>query len=197
MSQIKLLCAAVIAAVLSAPWGAGSAQPYERGAPERRDNLPGKWYVNGERDKPVEISSSRSGLQAKNENGDTSRLERRGNNVRALDWEGGLRGNIRGDRIEWANGSTWTRAPSSGRASINSNLAGTWYLNGDRNQRVEIVSSRDGLQAKNEHGQTSRLQTDRDGDVRALDWEGGLRGDVRRDRIQWQNGTTWTRAPKN
>ena len=92
MSQIKLLCAAVIAAVLSAPC-AGSAQPYERGAPERRDNLPGKWYVNGERDKPVEISSSRSGLQAKNENGDTSRLERRANNVRALDWEGGLRGN--------------------------------------------------------------------------------------------------------
>jgi hypothetical protein len=196
MSQIKLLCAGLIAAVLAAPC-VGSAQPYERGAPERRDaNLAGKWYSNGERDKPVEISSSRRGLQAKNEHGETSRLERRGNSVHALDWEGGLRGNIKGDRIEWANGSTWTRAPSSRRGSVNSNLAGTWYLNGDRNQRVEIVSSREGLQAKNERGQTSRLQTDRDGDVRALDWEGGLRGNLKRDRIEWQNGTTWTRAPQ-
>ena len=69
MRHIKLLCAGVIAAVLAAPC-VPSAQPYERGTPERRDNLPGKWYVNGERDKLVEISSSRSGLQAKNENGD-------------------------------------------------------------------------------------------------------------------------------
>ena len=112
MRHIKLLCAGVIAAVLAASCVA-SAQPYERGTPERRDNLPGKWYVNGERNKLVEISSSRSGLQAKNENGDTSRLERRGNNVRALDWEGGLRGNLRRDRIEWHNGTTWTRAPKN------------------------------------------------------------------------------------
>jgi hypothetical protein len=193
MRRVKLLCAGMIAAVLAAP-GVGIAQPYERGAPERRDSLAGKWYLNGERDKPVEISSSRRGLQATNENGDSSRLERRGNNVRALDWEGGLQGNVKGDKIEWANGSTWMRAPSSRRGSVNSNLTGTWYLNGDRNKRVEIVSSRDGLQAKNERGQTSRLQTDRDGDVQALDWEGGLRGNLKRDRIEWKNGTTWTRS---
>ena len=72
--------------------------------------------------------------------------------------------------------------------------AGTWYLNGDSGKRVEIISSRDGLQAKNERGHTTRLQTDHDGDIRALDWEGGLRGDVKRDRIEWQNGTTWTRS---
>ena len=194
MRQVNLLCAGLIAVVLAAP-SMASAQPYDRGVSERREaNLAGKWYSNGERDKPVQISSSRRGLQAKNEHGETSRLETRGNNVRALDWEGGLRGNIRGDRIEWANGSMWTRTPSSRRSS-NNNLAGTWYLNGDGNKRIEIISSRDGLQAKNERGQTSRLQTDRDGDVRALDWEGGLRGDVRRDKIEWQNGTTWTRAP--
>lgn len=192
----NLLCAGVIAAVLTGPYVA-SAQPYDRGGSERREaNLAGKWYSNGERDKPVEIRSSRNGLEARNENGDTSRLERRGNNVRALEWEGGLRGNIKGDRIEWANGSTWTRAPSSRRGSDNSDLAGTWYLNGDRNQRVEIVSSRDGLQAKNERGQTSRIQKDRDGDVRALDWEGGLVGNHKRDRIEWQNGSIWTRSPR-
>ena len=56
------------------------------------------------------------------------------------------------------------------------NLAGTWYLNGDSGKRVEITSSRDGLHAKNERGHTSRLQTDPDGDIRALDWEGVFRG---------------------
>ncbi len=191
MRQLKLLCAGLLAALVAAS-SVASAQPYGRGEPDRREaNLLGKWYSNGERDKPVEIRTSRRGLQAKNEHGATSRLEKRGNNVRALDWEGGLRGHVKRDTIEWSNGSMWTRTPSQRR-----NLAGTWYLNGDRSKRVEIVSSRDGLQAKNERGQTTRLQTVRDGDIRALDWEGGLRGDVKRDRIEWQNGTTWTRSPR-
>ena len=190
MKQIKLACVGVLSALLAAPYVA-RAQPYDRGRADwREENLVGRWYSNGKRDKPVEIHSSRRGLQARNEHGDSSRLETRGSNVRALDWEGGLRGHIRRDRIEWANGTTWTRTPSRAQ-----NLTGRWYLNGDSGKRVEIVSSRDGLQAKNERGHTSRLQTDRDGDIRALDWEGGLRGDVKRDRIEWQNGTTWTRSP--
>jgi hypothetical protein len=190
MRHLNLLYAGLLAALLTAP-ALTSAQPHERRGPDRREaNVLGKWYSNGERDKPVEIRTSRRGLQARNEHGATSRLETRGNNVRALEWEGGLRGHIKRDTIEWANGSTWTRAPSQRR-----NLVGTWYLNGAHDKRVEIVSSRDGLQAKNERGQTTRLQTVRDGDIRALDWEGGLRGDVKRDRIEWQNGTTWTRSP--
>ena len=111
MKQIKLLCAGVLAVLLGHPCMA-TAQPYERGRPERRDaNLVGKWYSNGERDKAVDIGWSRRGLQARNEHGASSRLETRGNIVRALDWEGGLRGNIRRDRIEWHNGTTWTRSP--------------------------------------------------------------------------------------
>src|SRR5688572_355747 len=190
MRNLKLFYTGLLTALLAAPVLV-SSQPYERGGPDKREaNLLGKWYSNGERDKPVEIRTSRRGLQARNEHGATSRLETRGNNVRALDWEGGLRGHIRRDTIEWANGSMWTRAPSYGR-----NLTGTWYLNGAHDKRVEIVSSRDGLQARNERGQTSRIRTVRNGDIRALDWEGGLRGDVKRDRIEWQNGTTWTRSP--
>lgn len=75
------------------------------------------------------------------------------------------------------------------------NLAGTWYVNGDPNQRAEIVSTRGGLEARNEKGDSSRLTVERDGDIRALDWEGGLRGDVSRDRIEWSNRSTWTREP--
>lgn len=188
--KIKFLCVSAFAAVLAVPLVA-NAQSYERHGHERRDtNLLGTWYANGERHKLVDIRSSRRGLHARNEHGDTSRLETRGNNIRALDWEGGLRGHIKRGRIEWANGSTWTRTPSH-----RGNLAGTWYLNGDHNKSVKIVSSREGFEATNERGQTTRLQVTRDGDVRALDWEGGLRGDVRRDTIEWQNGTTWTRSP--
>ena len=120
--RIRVLCVGMLAAVLAVPFVA-SAQPYERSGPERRDaNLVGKWYSNGERDKPVDIRSSRRGLQARNEHGDTSRLETRGNNVRALDWEGGLRGHIKRDRIEWANGSTWTRTPSHRRRRLSRGL---------------------------------------------------------------------------
>jgi hypothetical protein len=75
------------------------------------------------------------------------------------------------------------------------NLTGTWYVNGDRDKRAEIVSTPSGLEARNERGDTSRLVTERDGDIRALDWEGGLRGDTRPGRIDWPNGTTWTREP--
>ena len=74
-------------------------------------------------------------------------------------------------------------------------LEGSWYLNGDRDKRTQIISSRDGLEARNERGDSSRLEISRDGDVLARDWERGLRGNVRRDRIEWENGTTWTRSP--
>ena len=74
-------------------------------------------------------------------------------------------------------------------------LEGTWYLNGDRDKRTEIIASRDGFEARNEKGSTSRLEVSRNGDVYAQDWERGLRGNVRRDRIEWENGTTWTRDP--
>lgn len=75
------------------------------------------------------------------------------------------------------------------------NLVGKWYSNGERTKPTEIFSSRRGLQARNEHGRVTRLDITRNGDVRALDWENKLRGDVKRDRIEWENGTTWTRQP--
>jgi YD repeat-containing protein len=73
-------------------------------------------------------------------------------------------------------------------------LEGTWYLNGERDKPCEVVSTRGGFEARNERGETSRLVYDGYGSIRAHDWEGGLRGDVRRHSIEWANGTTWTRV---
>ena len=72
-------------------------------------------------------------------------------------------------------------------------LEGTWYLNGERDKPCEIVSTRGGLEVRNERGESSPLVYDR-GSIRARDWEGGLRGQVQRDRIEWANGTTWMRV---
>jgi hypothetical protein len=73
----------------------------------------GRWYTNGERRKPATIISSRlKGTEARNELGQFTRIEFEGNsNIRALDWDDGVRGDIRHGRIEWANGTTWTRKP--------------------------------------------------------------------------------------
>jgi hypothetical protein len=74
--------------------------------------LEGTWYLNGEHDKPCEIVSTRSGLEVRNERGDSSPLVYDRGSISARDWEGGLRGQVRGDRIEWANGTTGTRVAS-------------------------------------------------------------------------------------
>ena len=102
------------------------------------------------------------------------------------------------DRRDDRRGNWWEEIISGTRASSRDDrreLEGTWYLNGDRDKRAQIISSRDGLEARNERGDSSRLEISRDGDVYASDWERGLRGNVRRDRIEWENGTTWTREP--
>ena len=69
-------------------------------------------------------------------------------------------------------------------------LQGRWYMDGDRNRPAEI----NGDQARNEKGERSRLEIDRDGNVHASDWQ-GVHGHVTGNRIEWDNGTTWTRKP--
>ncbi len=66
-------------------------------------------------------------------------------------------------------------------------LQGRWYVNGDPKKLAEINADSGNLQARNENGQTSRLEVDRTGNVRAPDWR--LRGDLRGNRIEWANGT--------
>jgi hypothetical protein len=46
-------------------------------------------------------------------------------------------------------------------------------MNGDPDKRAEIVSTGSGLEARNEKGEASRVSVESNGDIRALDWEGG------------------------
>ena len=75
---------------------------------EDREHLVGRWYKDGA---PCEIVYTGEGFEARNETGSTSKLEYDPDgSVRALDW-GGLRGEIRGNNILWANGTSWSREP--------------------------------------------------------------------------------------
>jgi hypothetical protein len=163
-------------------------------------HLQGRWYLNGDPSKPTTITVNGRRLEATNENGNTSRLETdRSGNIRASDWRG-LRGSLKGNRIQWDNGTTWTRMPSDRFANWSDRwserearqLQGRWYFNGDPKKPTEINVNGKSLEARNENGETSRLQMDRYGNVRAPDWQ-GIRGNVKGDRIEWENGTTWIR----
>ena len=101
----------------------------------------------------------------------------------------------RDDRRDQRGGNWWENIINNNTRDERRDLEGTWYLNGDRDKRTEIIASRDGLEARNEKGNTTRLEVTRNGELHARDWERGLRGNVRRDRIEWENGTTWTREP--
>jgi hypothetical protein len=84
----------------------------------------------------------------------------------------------------------------SNSASGLTQVEGRWYTNGERHKPATIISSRlRGTEARNELGQFTRIEFDGNGSIRALDWDDGVRGDIRRGRIEWANGTTWTRKP--
>jgi hypothetical protein len=91
------------------------------------------------------------------------------------------------DRRYETNDNRWDRWRNT--RDDRRDLEGTWYLNGHRDMRAEIVSSRRGLEATNERGDTTRLEINPSGNVHALDWEGGLRGNVtRQDRMgEWDD----------
>jgi hypothetical protein len=162
------------------------------------NQLQGRWYLDGDPNKPTEIIIKGSQLEARNETGQASKLETdRTGTIHAPDWQG-VHGRVRGSRIEWSNGTTWTRQPAERIGGSTDrrlrNLEGRWYVNDDPNKPAEIYAKANGLEAKNENGQTTRLDIDRDGDLVASDWQ-NIRGDVRGGRIDWSNGTTWRKLP--
>jgi hypothetical protein len=94
------------------------------------------------------------------------------------------------------NGSYRIEDGASNRPSEPTQVEGRWYTNGERRKPATIISSRlRGTEARNELGQFTRIEFDGNGSIRALDWDDGVRGDIRRGRIEWANGTTWTRKP--
>ncbi len=103
-----------------------------------------------------------------------------------------------GSQINWSNDTMWARCQAGypGYPGYGPQLTGTWFANGDRSRRCAIRQRRGSLSLQNEAGQTA------DGDFvgrRAIttNWNGTvIEGRISRDgnRIDWSNGTYWTRA---
>ena len=76
----------------------------------------GRWFMNGDPNKPCEIRQDRNRALFINENGSRARGTVRGSYVLIPDWSDGqgsdgLIGRVRGNRIVWPNGSFWARLP--------------------------------------------------------------------------------------
>jgi hypothetical protein len=82
-------------------------------------------------------------------------------------------------------------------------LEGQWFYAGDPRQPCYIEMDRGGFRGPrliftNERGEQTEGRLLEDGRrVLANNWGGGnLVGDVRRNTIEWRNGTTWTRGER-
>lgn len=87
--------------------------------------------------------------------------------------------------------------PPADPGSAAPDLAGTWYREGNTGLPASIRQSGNSLVFTNERGESSYGRFESKGVIVALDWESGLRGRLNADRtrIDWGNGTSWSRRP--
>ena len=90
--------------------------PWNRPAPAYEvPDMSGTWFTNGDPNKPDEVLMRPDGsVVFVNEYGDQALGTIQGDRIWVPTWETynhqlGLEGRFRGDRIEWFNGSFWTR----------------------------------------------------------------------------------------
>jgi hypothetical protein len=167
----------------------------------------GAWCPQGDANKHASISSNGVFFSLTNENGDTSTGHLQGNRqdvIVADGWQfvqGTL--NQNGRRINWSNGSFWARCDGGGGDGGGGgdwghrypNIDGTWYRNGDRSKACYIRQRGRNLRLTNESGATAAGSFDDRRHV-TTNWSGTTIGGSlvsQGDRINWDNGTYWTR----
>src|SRR5262245_38008238 len=108
-STLLTFLAVVLLPVVQAP-----AQPPGTPAPD----LDGRWYMNGDPDKPTLIEQRGDEAVFTNGKGKRARGTIERDRVWIPEWTDGkrrgLEGSIRRDRIVWPNGTYWSRRPEGG-----------------------------------------------------------------------------------
>jgi hypothetical protein len=89
---------------------------------------------------------------------------------------GGVTGLVQDARIQWSNGTTWTK---------NLHINGTTAKGG----KVAIEVRQDSITLFNTKGPSSRARLVDDHTIYAIDWR--ITGTISGDQIQWSNGTVW------
>jgi hypothetical protein len=158
----------------------------------------GAWCVQGDPTKHASISNNGAFLTLTNESGSTSPGQLQGQNgIVAPGWQF-VNGTLSpdGSQINWSNGTFWARCNTGGGGGHNRlNLTGTWYAQGDRSQSCSIRQRGKTLQLSNQSGDNASGQID-GGRHLTTNWNGNTIGGTvaaNGNRINWDNGTYWTR----
>jgi hypothetical protein len=161
----------------------------------------GAWCAQGDPTKHASISNNGAFLTLTNENGDTSTGQLQGQTgIVAPGWQF-VNGTLSpdGSQINWSNGTFWARCNSGGGGGGGGrrrlNLNGTWYAQGNRSQSCSIHQRGDNLQLSNQQGDNANGQITGKRQL-TTNWGGTTIGGTvtpNGNRINWNNGTYWTR----
>jgi hypothetical protein len=155
----------------------------------------GAWCAQGDPSKQASIADNGAFLTLTNESGNTSPGQYQGqNSIVAPGWQF-VTGTLSqdGSHINWSNGTFWARCNAGGGGRLN--LTGTWYAQGNRAQSCSIRQRGGNLQLSNESGYQASGQITGKRQLTTT-WDGNsIVGTVTPDgnRINWDNGTFWTR----
>jgi hypothetical protein len=177
-----------------------SAGPLPQGGSQGSGFL-GAWCVQGDSTKQASITANGAFFNLTNESGSTSigHLQGMQQNVLIADEWQFVQGALSpdGSRISWSNGTFWARCNSSGGGGggHRPNIDGTWYRSADHSQACYIKQRGKNLKLTNEAGSSATGSIDGKRHV-TTNWNGTtIAGTLTAsgDRINWDNGTYWTR----
>ncbi len=171
----------------------------------RAEQIAGRWsYVSGGARYSVQISQSGNSVTFTDQANRAAGGRIENGKIIADAWQ--MQGTISGNQIRWNNGAVWTRddgAFASAAAppatlptkSVNS-LTGSWYINADPRLPARIVQDVAALTLTDSNGQVSKGHFEGRQIVADL-WK--VRGNIEPGemRIDWSNGSYWTRMPSD
>ena len=159
----------------------------------------GNWCAQGVPNHRASIVQTGGGVRLTNEVGLTSsgHASSSGDTIVAPQWT--VTGTLSpdGHRISWTNGTFWQRCHGGGSSSAT--LGGTWYGNGYASRICQASQQYGSLSFRNEIGITAQGSFTGKRTFTAT-WLGTpVTGTLRKDgtRIDWSNGTYWTRTPQH
>jgi hypothetical protein len=157
----------------------------------------GQWCAQGDPSKQTSITGNGVFLTLTNENGDSSPGNTQGGNtIVAPGWQF-VQGTLSGDgaQINWSNGTFWARCNNGGGGWHRPRIEGTWYRSGNRSQRCSIRRRGETYRLTNEANASATGSWDSRRQF-TTNWAGTVINGIvtsNGNRINWDNGTFWTR----
>ena len=155
-------------------------------------DLDGRWYHDG---KPTRILIAPDGRSVTivNELGQSSdgyAADARNLAIPSL----GITGHVSKDgrRISWTNGTEWTRESKNPGPDSGANLSGRWFRNGQPTS-IEVASDGKNFTIVQEWGLRATGRITGNGELIVPAWKVTGRVKQNGQRIEWSNGTEWTR----